>query len=160
MKSSALRAAPPIADFEMLAGFPLVEVFTHAEDDTKSGTEGELHFLDQLLIGLAIVLTTLGVAEDGPLAADRLEHVDGHFAGVGSLHMVGTVLGGKLHLGALKLLAAAAKMRKRRSNDQSDTLGDFCGTGRHGFGKFDTIRFGGIHFPVACNNFLSHNINK
>ena len=144
------------ADGEVLAGLALVEVLADAEDDTETRLEGELHFLDELLVGLAVVLTALGVAEDGPLAADCLQHVDGDFAGVGALGVVGAVLGGELHLGAFEGLAAAAEVGEGRGDDEADTGRNFCGAGRHSLRQFDTIRSGRVHLPVACNDFLSH----
>ena len=134
----------------------MIWVFADAEDDAEAGLEGELHFLDELLVGLAVVLAALGVAQDGPLAADGLQHVRGDFAGVGALDVVGAVLGGELHLGAFELLAAAAQVRERRGDDEADAGRDFRGAGRHGLRQFDTIRSGRIHLPVACNDFLSH----
>ena len=144
------------ANGEVLAGLALVEVLADAEDDAETRLEGEFHFLDELLVGLAVVLATLGVAEDGPLAADGLQHVDGDFAGVGALGVVGAVLGGELHLGALELLAAGEQVGERRGDDEADTGRNFCGAGCHGLRQFDTIRSGRVHLPVACNDFLSH----
>ena len=144
------------AHVEVLAGFALFQVLTHAEDDAESGLEGEFHLLDQLLVGLAVVLAALGVSEDGPLAADGLQHIHGDLTRVGALHVVGAVLGGEFHLGAFELLAAAAEVGERRGDDEADALRDFRGACRHGLGQFDTIRSGRIHFPVACNDFLSH----
>ena len=145
-------------DLEVLAGFALVKVLSDAEDDAEFGGEGEFDFLDELLVGLAVVLAALGVAEDGPLAADGLEHVDGDFAGVGALGVVGAVLGGKLDFGAFEGLAAAAEVGEGRGDDEADAGRDFRGAGHDGLRQFDTIRSGRIHLPVACNDFLSHNI--
>ena len=148
------------AHVEVLAGLTLVEVLADAEDDAETGLEGELGLLDQLLVGLAVVLTALGVAQDGPLAADGLQHVHGDLAGVGAALVVGAVLGGELHLGALELLAAAAEVGERRGDDEADAGRDFRGAGSHSLRQLDTIRSGRIHLPVACNDFLSHILHR
>src|SRR5574344_191433 len=63
------------AYLEMLAGFPFRKILSDAENDAKSACKGKLDFLYKLLISFTIILTALRVSEDGPLAADSLEHV-------------------------------------------------------------------------------------
>ena len=54
----------------MFPGLPLLKILTHAKDDAKTGSESEFCLLDELLVSLAVVLPSLRVSEDGPLAAD------------------------------------------------------------------------------------------
>ena len=61
---------------EVLAGLPLVEVLTDAENHAESASKGQLHLLDELPVGLSVILAALGMSEYGPLAAHSLEHVD------------------------------------------------------------------------------------
>ena len=55
-------------DIEVLACLTLLEVLTYAEYDLKTCLESESGLIDELLISLAILLATLGVAEYGVLA--------------------------------------------------------------------------------------------
>ena len=140
----------------MLAGLALVEVLADAEDDLESGTEGELRLLDELGVGLAVVLTALGVAEDGILAAGGYEHVGRDFAGVGALGVVRAVLGGQANDGTLHDLGDGAEVGVRSGDDQFDFCRDLSGPCDDCLGKLDAFRNGGVHFPVSCYNVLSH----
>ena len=62
-------------DLEVLSGLSLLKVLTYAEDHAETCGESELGLLDELLIGLTIVLPSLGVSEDGPLAAYGSKHI-------------------------------------------------------------------------------------
>ena len=110
---------------EVLSGLPLIEVLTDTEDDAEPGLEGELHLLDEFLVGLPVVLPPLGMAEDGPLATDGCQHPDGDLSGVGSLGVIGAVLGGNLNLGAFHGLSHGGEVGERSGHDQADTLGGF-----------------------------------
>ena len=137
-------------------GLALVEVLAHAEDDLQAGLEGELRLDDELLVGLSVVLAALGVAEDGVLAAQGGEHVHGDFAGVGALLVIGAVLGGEGHLGALQDVGDASEVRERRGHDEFNVGGKVLALLHDGLGEFDAFRNCGVHLPVTCNNVLSH----
>ena len=143
-------------DVEVLFGLALVDVLAHAEDDLQAGLEGELRLDDELLVGLSVVLTALGVAEDGVLAAQGGEHVHGDFAGVGTLLMVRAVLGGEGDLGAFQDVGDAGEVRERRGHDEFNVGGKVFGLLHDCLGEFDAFRNCGVHLPVACNNVLSH----
>ena len=143
----------------MLAGLALFQVFTHAEDDFQTGLQGQFGFHDQFLVGLAIVLAALGVAENGVLAADGSEHAYGHLAGVGAFLMIGAVLGAELDLGALQDIGHAGQMGERRSHDEFDIGGDILRFFYDCFCKFYTFGNSGVHFPVPCYDKFSHSIN-
>ena len=54
----------------MLSCLPLLEVLTYAEDDVKTICKRELGLLDELGVGLTVVLATLGVSENCVLATN------------------------------------------------------------------------------------------
>ncbi len=140
----------------MTAGFTLLEVFTHAEDHLQAGGQGEFRLLDQFLVGLTVILTTLGVTQDGVGAAHGGKHVHAHFTRVGALLMIGAVLGGQGHLGALQDLGYAGQMGKRRSHDQLHIGGQFLCLLNHGFGEFNALGDRRVHLPVPGYDVLSH----
>ena len=143
-------------DVEVLAGLALIEALAHAEDDLQARFEGEFGLDDELLVGLAIVLAALGMAEDGILATQGGEHVHGDFAGVGALHVVGAVLRGEGHLGALQGLGHGGEVGERRSHDEFNVRGKVLPLGHDGLGELDALRNCSVHLPVSCNNVLSH----
>ncbi len=141
----------------MLASLALFQVLTYAEDDLKTGGQGQLGLHDQLLIGLTIILTTLGVTQDGVLATQGGEHVHGHFTGVGTFLVVCAVLGAQLHLGTLEDLCHRGQVGERRSNYQFNVCGEILGFLHNSLGEFYAFGHGGVHFPVARYNVFSHN---
>ena len=142
----------------MLAGLALVEVLTHTEDDLQARFQGELGLHDELLVGLPVVLAALGVTEDGVLAAEGGEHVHGDFTGVGTLLMVGAVLGGQGHLGAFQSLRHGGEVGERRRHDEFNIGGKGLALLHDGLGELDALRNCSVHLPVACYDVLSHSI--
>ena len=57
-------------DFEMLPGFPLIQVLPDTQDHTEAFRQREFHFLDQLFVGFTVVFSPLGMSQDRPLATD------------------------------------------------------------------------------------------
>ena len=143
---------------EMLAGLTLAEVFAHAEDHVQTGFQGQAGLLDQLLVRFPVVLTALGVTEDGPGAAGGFQHVHGDLAGVGAGRMVRAVLGGQLDLGSLQDGGQQGQVGKRSSDDQVDFFRGLGGLLGDSLGQGDTFRNRGVHLPVSGNYFLSHAI--
>ena len=143
-------------DIKMIALLALLELLAHAEDHLQAVLEGQCHLLDQLLGGLAVVFTTLGVAEDRIGATDALQHGCGHFAGEGTLRLVGAVLCRKRDGAALQGLCHRHEMGERRSNDELHAFRDFIHFCNDSFCKFHTFSNGGVHLPVAGYDFLSH----
>ena len=141
----------------MLAGFPLFEVLTDAEDDFETGFEGQLDLLDELFVGFAVILPALGVAEDGIAASCRFEHVYRHFTGIGALGMVCAVLRGKADTGSADYSGYRAQMCEGRSDDQTDFRRYLVRFFQYCFGEFDALGNGGVHLPVPGYYFPAHN---
>lgn len=86
------------ADIDGPASGVLLGGLADAEDDAEAALEGRLDLGRNGGVGLA-ALAALGVAEDHPVDAVRLELVDGDLAGVGAGLLVVDVLRGDLDLG-------------------------------------------------------------
>ena len=107
-------------DIEMPSFFPLGQVLAYAEDHLETCSKSKLHLLDELLIGLTIILPSLGMTEDGVGTTYGSKHISRNLTCVGTLGVVCAVLGGEDDLGTLQDFGYGCQMGERRSDYQLD----------------------------------------
>ena len=78
--------------FNGLAGFALLQRFTNADNRHNTVIKCDLDLFSNRLIGFTEKRAAFGVAENNQIATDIGKHRGGHFAGVGALSVLGTVL--------------------------------------------------------------------
>ncbi len=70
------------------AQLTLLQALADADDGVQAGLQGGVDLLVDGEVGLVIVLTALGVADDDVLDARLLEHLGGDLAGVGAVGLI------------------------------------------------------------------------
>ncbi|OPZ95784.1 MAG: hypothetical protein BWY72_01962 [Bacteroidetes bacterium ADurb.Bin416] len=143
-------------DFKLFAGFAFVKYFADTENGGQAFAQGQFNLGLQNGIGFTIISTTFGMAEDDVLSTRRFDHAGGHFAGIGSRHMIGTVLGSDTQFGRIYSRSYGSQVNKgSANNDVAVGLG----------GSQQIIQFSGqceaflqglVHFPVTCYDVFSH----
>ena len=144
-------------DFEVLVSFALGKNLTDAEDRCQAVLESQGNFGAEGLGGLAIVLAALRVTEDNVTGTGAGYHGCADFAGIGTALVVGAVFGAEAEFALFGDDVVDRYQVGEGYADYDIALGlnaleclvDF-------FGEFHALRNGGVHFPVSCNNVLSH----
>ena len=144
--------------FEVLAGFALLEALAHAEDYAEAVVECEPGLVYELGVGLAVVLTALGVSEDGVLGTGGSHHSGGNLSGVGALLLVCAVLCGKAYGSALDDLCHRYEVGCRGGDDEFHGCRDFTCLCNDCLCELYALRNCSVHLPVACYDVLSHMI--
>ena len=143
---------------EMFAGFTFFEVLANAVDRCKVVGVSLFHFLIQRSAGFAVILAAFAVSEDYILDAERSDHLGRNLAGVGAFGFGGAVLGSYSDTGAARQLHDFGKVRVRGGHDEVYARANLAFLGGNLFEQFDTLHRSGVHFPVSCDNFLSHSL--
>ena len=108
------------ANVEMLAGLSFLEVLTYAEDDLERVGKCKFGLFNEFLVGLTIILATLGVSENGIGSTSGSNHCGADFAGVCSLLLVCAVLCRKSDYAALYYICNRNEVGCRSCDDELD----------------------------------------
>ena len=79
-------------DGQRVAGVAIGQRFAHADHGSQAGGQRGARLVRHDLVGLAVQHATLGVAGQGPAAAEFLQHRAGDFARVGALFLSADIL--------------------------------------------------------------------
>ena len=139
---------------DVLAGLADLEVLTTADDRGHAILDGLLGLDVDQLVGLVVVLATLGVTNDDVGAAQLRQHGAGHLTGVGAVVVSGDVLGaiGDRQLVTIDNGGHGADVGERRDDDGLGLGGVVSGSLE---GLTEILDEGGggnvveIHLPVA-----------
>ena len=142
---------------EVLLGLALLQILAHAVDGFQTVGVSLLHLLVQRLRSLAVVLATLRVAQNDVLAAERGDHRSRNLARVGSLGLGGAVLRAHGDIRTLNGLHDLREVGEGRAYDEVHARAHLAATCDHVLGQLHALGGQSVHFPVSCNNFLSHN---
>ena len=140
----------------LLVGFALFQHLADAEDGLQTVGQGQFHLLGQDFHRLVVVSTTLGVTQDDVLRTRRSYHGSRNLARVGAGFLVGTVLSTYANLGGVNQRSNRCQVDERRADDDvairlfvsQHFVQFFC--------QSNALLEGLVHFPVSCNNVLSH----
>ena len=142
-------------NFFNLAAFSLFESFAYANDGFKTCRKSCLCASIDGLIGFAEVLTTLGVTDDDVFHAEFDKHFCGDFTGECAFFRPVHVFCADFDVCALGHFDCRCKIGVRRADDdvalcilnKRSKVGDKC------LCIGDCV----VHFPVACDDWFSHN---
>ena len=142
-------------DFIELSGFALFERFADADDSCKTGGDDGARTLIDGLVGLAEVLTALGVSDDDVLSAGIEKHSGGNFARIGALLFPMGVLGSDTDVSTLSGGDGGGNVDSGRAARDFDVG---IGLGGLGYSLDESSGLGGlnVHLPVTCDDFLTH----
>ncbi len=130
------------------AQLTLLQALTHADDGAQAGIQSGMDLLVDGEVGLVVVLTALGVANDDVLYAQLLEHVGGNFAGVGTLLLEVDVLGADGHAGILEQAQGGGDVDGGNAQDDLAPAG-LTHQSLELLGKGTGLAEGLVHLPVA-----------
>ena len=141
-------------DLVLFACLALLFHLADAEDNLKSLSQSQLHFLTQDSIVLVVVRTTLRVAEDAVFSTRRFHHLSAYLARVGALLVVSAVLGSHLDGAVFEQFSHRCQVDIRCADHHSTfrvfyRIFEFCSQ-RYAF--LQVL----VHFPVTCYHFCSH----
>ena len=142
-------------DVEIRAVFTLLEHFADAEYRSEIVVERKSHLFLEGFGGFTIILATLRVAENHVGSSGRGYHRRAHLTGVSSALVVGAVFCTESELGVDHFIDRS-QMGERHTDHyialHFGVLESFVDI----FCQAYTFLQGGVHFPVACYDFLSH----
>ena len=144
---------------EIFAVFAFFEFFADAIDRDQVVFVGLNHFLVQRSAGFAVIFAAFAVAENHVFHAQRSDHLSRNFAGVGAFGFGGAVLRSDGDAGSFGVLYDLGQVRKRRNYDEVHARANVAFQCGYAFQQFYAFRRGGVHFPVTCYYFLSHNFS-
>ena len=111
------------------------------------------------LVGFAEVLTALAVTDNDVLRARFDQHIRADLAGKRAFVRPGHVLRAHADLAALDEFFHLFDIGERYANHDIHALALFDERLERGKKRF-RFRFGVVHFPVACDDRLSHNVKS
>ena len=141
----------------VLARLADVQGLTTADDRRHAGLDDLLGLGVDELVGLLVVLTTLGVADDNVAAAELGEHGARNLTGVGTVVVGGDVLG---TVGDRQLVAVDEHLHRADVGERRDDDGLGLGLVVAGLGESLTqvldeghrVQVVHVHLPVASEN--------
>ncbi len=142
-----------------LTRFTFVQGFTHTHDGRDAGRQRALRLRRHQGIGLTVVLTALGVADDGVAATEILEHGHTHLAGVRALLMGRNVLSPPGHRAALQQGLQLCQIGRRDAQGHVGRGRRALQAVEHGLDQGFVGGQRAVHFPVACDQFF-HGIHS
>ena len=152
------RSELALNDFGGASCITFGQRFAHADDGRDTLRQSLLGFGSDQRIGLAVVLTSLRMADDGITAAKIFEHDGAHFTRESTRRLAGDILRAQGHTSQSRQLTHQGnKLRQvRRRNAKrhiTGRLGRHAGSqpGQQGLVGSQT----GVHFPV-CSDQCGH----
>ena len=116
------QAELPVEQRFSLVGLSLLQGLTDAKDNVESGSQGDLHFVIDELIGFTQLVAPLAVTQNHVFAADIEEHRWADLTCEGSLHLGIHVLRTECDAGFLEYLSHDGKIRIRRAENDGDAF--------------------------------------
>lgn len=134
-------------DGQRVAGVAIGQRFAHADHGSQAGGQRGARLVRHDLVRLAVQHATLGVAGQGPAAAEFLQHRAGDFARVGALFLSADILRTPADAAAGQGGSGLGQVRERHANADLAMAG-----GIHGaqFGQQrGVLGQVAVHLPVA-----------
>ena len=132
----------------------LLQALAHAHDGTQTGLQGGVDLLVDGQVGLVVVLTALGVADDDVLGAHFLEHLHGDLTGESTGGLVVAVLAADGQAGVLEQLHGAGDVHSGNTQHHFAPL-VLAQLGLDGLGVGAGLGQGLVHLPVAGDDGLT-----
>ena len=142
--------------FVLLVCLALFQHFTDTENRSQTVGKSQFYLFFQNGNSLTVVSATLGVTQDDILGTCRSHHSGGNLTGISTRHLVGAVLGTHTNLGSIYQGSNRCQVDERRTDDYIAVGLFVCQCFIQFFCKSNTLLEGLVHFPVSCNNVLSH----
>ena len=134
-------------------GLALMQAFAHAQHRHQPGTLGRQELPGDQFIGLLLVLTALGMADQHVAAADVGQHFGGDIAGKGALHMHTDILRAENESRAGITADQVVEDRQRR--DDQGFHGRIQGR-RQGIQQGFAEGAAAVELPVPRHDFFPH----
>ena len=144
-------------NLKVLSGFSLLQCFTVAVNRGQSFTKRQFNFPVAVRVGFAMILPALGVTDYSAGRINGFQHISGNFSGIGPTFIFTHILCKNSNF-ILLIKIFSHHQIQGRGRDPNLTVGGIV------FFVFQQLKHEllglnhiFIHFPVSCNNVLSHN---
>jgi hypothetical protein len=132
-----------------LAGIAFGTRLADTDDGKEAGTPRRKRFASHHGIGLAVIASALGMADDDGSGAGIFEHFGGNIARIGAGRFGVAVL-------AADGDARTARQRRKARYQRGRRAYDKVGVGQAADASHDGLKLAGrghkpVHFPIACN---------